>query len=44
VGTVCGVAGDTIMLAPPLIINRSQIDEIMNILHDSMRTFEAQVL
>jgi len=41
VGTVWGVAGDTIMLAPPLIISRSQIDEIMGILHDSMRAFEA---
>jgi adenosylmethionine-8-amino-7-oxononanoate aminotransferase len=43
-GTVRGVAGDTILMAPPLITTQAQIDEIMAILHDSMRAFEAQVL
>jgi adenosylmethionine-8-amino-7-oxononanoate aminotransferase len=43
-GTVRGVAGDTIMMAPPLITTKEQIDEIMDILHDSMRAFESQVL
>jgi len=43
-GTVRGVAGDTILMAPPLITTRGQIDEIMAILHDAMRVFEAQVL
>jgi adenosylmethionine-8-amino-7-oxononanoate aminotransferase len=43
-GTVRGVAGDTILMAPPLITTRQQIDEIVAILHDSMRAFEAQVL
>jgi len=43
-GTVRGVAGDTILMAPPLITTKEQIDEIMAILHDSMRAFEAQVL
>jgi adenosylmethionine-8-amino-7-oxononanoate aminotransferase len=43
-GTVRGVAGDTILLAPPLITTKEQIDEIMEILHDSMHAFEAQVL
>jgi adenosylmethionine-8-amino-7-oxononanoate aminotransferase len=42
-GTVRGVAGDMIMLAPPLITTTEQIDEIMAILHDSLRAFEAQV-
>ncbi len=43
-GTVRGMAGDTILMAPPLITTREQIDEIMAILHDSMRAFEVQVL
>jgi adenosylmethionine-8-amino-7-oxononanoate aminotransferase len=43
-GTVRGVAGDTILMAPPLITTKQQIDEIMAILHDSMRAFEARVL
>ncbi len=43
-GTVRGLAGDTILMAPPLITTKAQIDEIMAILHDSMRAFEAQVL
>jgi adenosylmethionine-8-amino-7-oxononanoate aminotransferase len=43
-GTVRGMAGDTILMAPPLITTTAQIDEIMVILHDSMRAFEAQVL
>ena len=43
-GTVRGVAGDTILMAPPLITTRSQVDEIMGILHDSMHAFEAQFL
>jgi adenosylmethionine-8-amino-7-oxononanoate aminotransferase len=43
-GTVRGVAGDTILMAPPLITTKAQIDEIMAILHDSMRAFEAKVL
>jgi adenosylmethionine-8-amino-7-oxononanoate aminotransferase len=42
-GTVRGVAGDMIMLAPPLTTTREQIDEIMAILHASLRAFEAQV-
>jgi adenosylmethionine-8-amino-7-oxononanoate aminotransferase len=42
-GTVRGVAGDTILMAPPLITTREQIDEIMAILHDSMEAFEAAV-
>ena len=44
VGTVRGVAGDTILMAPPLTTTKQQIDEIMAILHDSLRAFEAQVL
>ena len=43
-GTVRGVAGDTILMAPPLITTREQIDEMMAILHDTMPEFEAQIL
>ena len=42
-GTVRGMAGDTIMMAPPLITCKDQIDEIMRILHESMLAFEEQV-
>lgn len=42
-GTVRGVAGDTILMAPPLITTKAQIDEIMAILHDSMKEFESLV-
>ena len=43
-GTVRGVAGDTILMAPPLITTKPQVDEIVDILHDSMRAFEHQIL
>ncbi len=39
-GTVRGVAGDTILMAPPLITTREQIDEIVAILHDSLQVFD----
>ncbi len=42
-GTVRGVAGDTILMAPPLITTTAQIDEIMAILHDSVRAYLARV-
>ena len=42
-GTVRGVAGDTILMAPPLITTKAQIDEIMAILNDAMRAFESEV-
>jgi adenosylmethionine-8-amino-7-oxononanoate aminotransferase len=43
-GTVRGVAGDTILMAPPLTTTKDQIDEIMAILHESMVAFEEAVL
>lgn len=39
-GTVRGVAGDTVLLAPPLITTKAQIDEIVTILQESMQEFE----
>jgi adenosylmethionine-8-amino-7-oxononanoate aminotransferase len=41
-GTVRGVAGDTILMAPPLITTPAQVDEMMDILHESMQAFEMQ--
>ncbi|MDW8100496.1 MAG: aminotransferase class III-fold pyridoxal phosphate-dependent enzyme [Anaerolineae bacterium] len=43
-GMVRGVAGDAILMAPPLITTKAQIDEMMAILHDSMQAFEMEVL
>jgi adenosylmethionine-8-amino-7-oxononanoate aminotransferase len=35
-GTADGVAGDHLLYAPPLIVNRDQIDEIVSILDESL--------
>jgi len=35
-GTVDGVAGDHLLYAPPLILNRGQVDEIVRILDESL--------
>lgn len=43
-GMVRGIAGDVIMMAPPLITTNDQIDEIVEILQVSVREFENQVL
>ena len=36
-GLVLRVSGDTIAMSPPLIIERSQIDEIVTILGDALK-------
>jgi hypothetical protein len=43
-GTVRGVAGDTILMGPPLITTKGQVDEMIDMLHSSMKAFEARVL
>jgi adenosylmethionine-8-amino-7-oxononanoate aminotransferase len=43
-GTIRGVAGDTIPMGPRLITTKAQVDEMMAILHDSMKAFGAEVL
>ena len=43
-GTVRGLAGDTIQMAPPLTTTKAQVDEMMSIIHDTMAAFEAEVL
>ena len=42
-GCVDGAAGDMILLAPPFIIAREQIDECINILHDTISAVEKGV-
>ncbi len=43
-GSVDGAMGDMILLAPPLIITRAQIDDCMAILHDAIREVEGQLI
>ena len=42
-GAVDGVRGDHIQVAPPLVVNRSQIDEIVDILHRSIGEVEGEL-
>jgi adenosylmethionine-8-amino-7-oxononanoate aminotransferase len=43
-GSVDGVEGDHILMAPPLIIERSEIDQVVSILDDSITIVEGQLL
>ena len=43
-GNVNGVLGDHILMAPPLIITRTQIDEMVEILDQAISSVEANVL
>jgi adenosylmethionine-8-amino-7-oxononanoate aminotransferase len=43
-GFIDGQAGDQLLLAPPLIISREEIDEIMVILGESLSQLEAEVV
>src|SRR5690606_35779798 len=42
-GCVDGIAGDMILMAPPQIITRSQVDDIVAILHESIAALEKEV-
>ncbi len=42
-GTVDGVLGDMTLLAPPLIINKDQVDEIVHVLDESLSAIEAKL-
>ena len=42
-GCVDGVAGDMILLAPPFVITREQIDECVSILHTSIAVMETGI-
>jgi adenosylmethionine-8-amino-7-oxononanoate aminotransferase len=39
-GSLEGVLGDMVLMAPPLVINAAEIDEILNILDDSLTDIE----
>jgi len=43
-GSVDGVEGDHILMAPPLTIERSEIDQIVSILDESIAVVQRQVL
>ena len=42
-GSVDGLLGDMILMAPPLIITRGQVDDFMDILHASIAEVAAQL-
>jgi adenosylmethionine-8-amino-7-oxononanoate aminotransferase len=42
-GSVDGVSGDHVFLAPPLIITKPQIDDMLSILDESIREVEKKV-
>jgi adenosylmethionine-8-amino-7-oxononanoate aminotransferase len=42
-GCVEGVAGDMLLVTPPLVITRVQVDELMDILKESLRAVQADV-
>ena len=44
VGTIDGVKGDHIQVAPPLITTKEEVDEIVKILTESINQVEAQIL
>ena len=44
VGTVDGVRGDHIQVAPPLVVNKEEIDEIVELLDRSIGEVEAEVI
>ena len=43
-GTVDGVKGDHIQVAPPLVINKDQVDEVLRLLEKSIGEVEAEIL
>ncbi len=42
-GTVDGIAGDHLLYAPPLVITRTQIDELVAILDESLAAVSARL-
>ena len=43
-GCVEGVAGDMMLVTPPLVITRPQIDEMISIMKDALKELEAELL
>lgn len=42
-GSIEGVLGDMVLLAPPLVISESQINDVLNIIDDSLGDIEKQL-
>jgi hypothetical protein len=42
-GSIDGVLGDMVLMAPPLVINPSEIDEILTILDESLSEVETSL-
>ncbi len=42
-GTVDGTLGDMVLLAPPLVINEAQVNDILNIIDDSLAEIEKEL-
>lgn len=42
-GCVAGIAGDMILIAPPLIITKDQVDDVINILKETIKETERQL-
>jgi adenosylmethionine-8-amino-7-oxononanoate aminotransferase len=42
-GSVDGVAGDMVLLAPPFVITKEQIDECVSILHETITAMEKEL-
>jgi adenosylmethionine-8-amino-7-oxononanoate aminotransferase len=42
-GSIDGMAGDMVLMAPPLVINTAEIDEILSILDDSLTEVETSL-
>jgi hypothetical protein len=42
-GSIDGVLGDMVLMAPPLVINHSEIDEILTLLDQSLSEIETSL-
>ncbi|HTZ00638.1 MAG TPA: hypothetical protein VMB75_12420, partial [Rhodocyclaceae bacterium] len=43
-GSIEGVAGDMVLMAPPLVISAAEIDTVLNILDDSLTEVESALV
>jgi adenosylmethionine-8-amino-7-oxononanoate aminotransferase len=43
-GSVDGVAGDMILVAPPLVITEGQVDEMLGLIHQSLTATQAALM
>jgi adenosylmethionine-8-amino-7-oxononanoate aminotransferase len=43
-GCVEGVAGDMILITPPLTITRQEIDDLIRIMQEALHSFQAELV